>query len=159
MEIIKWSLVIITVLVFIIVSIPVYAQVEESELQKQAGGIIETLFGWIYETSDEMMEQVNIPDNPLNFTEEEADQIYDQGKKTTDSGVDFLRQLHHLSGDIARGALPFPVSADIIFLLGVLVIGLILAFRHRRTVKDLGYLVIGIVILAVILTILTLNLN
>lgn len=137
----------------------VYAQ-EESQLQKEAGNVIGTLLSWIYETADEGMRQVIIPeDNPINFTKEEAVTIYDQGKKTTDSGIDFIKQLHKLSGDLAQGALPFPVSADIIFLISAMVIGLIIAFRHKRTVKDLGYIAIGIIIVAVILTVLTLNLS
>lgn len=152
-------LIIVGFLTLIIFVEPAFAQ-EESELQKQAGNVIGTLLSWIYETADEGMRQVIIPEeNPINFTKEEADAIYDQGKKTTDSGIDFLRQLHHLSGDLAQGALPFPVSADIIFLISVMVIGLIIAFRHKRTVKDLGYIAVGIVIVAVILTVLTLNLS
>ena len=39
----------------------------DSELQKQTGNIIDQMFSWIYQTTDEAMEDVDVPDNPINY--------------------------------------------------------------------------------------------
>lgn len=137
-----------------------YAQEEaKSELESETGNFVDTILNWIYQSTDEGMKKIEIPENELNFTEEEANQIYDRGKKVTGKGIDFLRETHHLSGDIAQGVLPFEVHPDIIFILGLLVIGVILALRHKTLLKDIGYIALGIIIFAVILMIVQLNLN
>lgn len=137
---------------------PVYGQ-SDSELQNEVGGVMDTFLSWIYESTDEQMENLEIPDNELNFTKEEAQNIYNSGKEVTDSGVDFIKKTHHLSGDLAQGALPFPVHPDLIFLLGLLVIGIIMIKRHKTITKDIIYIAIGILVLAVIIAIVQLNLS
>jgi len=139
-------------------SFEAFAQ-EESELAKNTKDFIDTVKGWIYGSVDESMENLDIPDNTLNFTEKEARGIVEAGKKTTDAGIELLREGHGLSGELAQGVLPPEIDPDIIFVLGVLVIGIIVVARHRRLVNDIAYIALGIIVLAIILIILQLNLN
>lgn len=149
--------VIISISILLVVK-PAYAQ-EESELAQQTESFVDTIKGWIYGSVDESMENLEIPENPLNFSADEARSIVDAGKKTTDAGIDLIREGHGLSGELAQGVLPPEVNPDIIFVLGILVIGIIIVVRHRRLVNDIAYIAIGIIVLAVILTVLQLNLS
>ena len=132
---------------------------KEGQLRETAGNIVDTLMNWIFQTVDESTENMEIPENPLNFTDEEARNLIESGKKTGSAGVELIREAHHLSENAAEGLLPWDINPDIIFLLALIVIGIIAVKRHKTLTKDIVYIALGIVILVVIFTILQLNLS